>query len=148
MGFFEKFDLRDMEKSGQVDLAEKRREKLLVAIEVQKLALAAALADDTIAKIGNRNDRAVRRWFKSRDNGYYVQCFYGPYALQLDGEMNALFVDDLRDVGEALVAFEAAARSGALDHAIEAVVLRMTERSAQTRYQYDGSNALPRSYAA
>lgn len=140
MGFFEQFDLRDMEKSGQVDLTKKRREKLLAAIQTQVIALADALQEDDCNPVNNRNARAVRRWFKPRDNGYYIQCFYGPYALQLEDGKNALFVMDLHDVAEALAAFETATRSGVLDDAIDVVVQRMTDRSGQARYPFGAAN--------
>ena len=124
MGQFEKFSLKAYEKPVQADPIERRRAKLIAAIETQKLVLAAALKGESYtqpAKDENKPSKPVRPWFIAGDGGYYVQCRYGARSLLLDAKNNAVFVNKLDEVSAALNAFAAATNSGELDKAIAAV---------------------------
>jgi hypothetical protein len=124
MSALAKFSLKPYSKPVQGDPVQKRRDKLLAAIEIQKLALAAALKGEPYtlpAKSEGKAPKAVRVWFVSQDGGYYVQCRYGARPLLLDAKCNAVFVSKLDDVGAVLAAFSTAAKSGELDKAIAAV---------------------------
>ena len=124
MSQFAKFALKTYTKPVQGDPVQRRRDKIVAAIEVQKLVLAAALKGETYtvpAKSEGKQPKAVRPWFIAQDGGYYVQCRYGARPLLLDAKNNALFVNKLEEVGAALAAFAAAAKSGELDKAIAAV---------------------------
>lgn len=128
MSQFSKFTLKTLKKMAGGNPVERRRAKLLAAIEVQKLALAAALRGETHMHHTAKGERAVRTWFVAQDGGYYVQCRYGARTLMLDGKSNAVFVTKLDDVGAVLTAFAAAAKSGELD---AAVADRSTRKRAQ-----------------
>lgn len=119
-----KFTFKTLAKPAQVDPIERRREKIIAAIEVQKLVLAGAIKGETFtvpAKTEGKSAKAVRPWWIAGDNGFYVQCRYGSRAILLNGKENAVFVPTISDVSAALTAFAAAAKAGELDKAIAAV---------------------------
>ena len=127
MSQFAKFALKTYAKPVQGDPVQRRRDKIIAAIDVQKLVLAAAIKGDAYslpAKAEGKEPKAVRPWFIAQDGGYYVQCRYGARPLLLDAKNNALFVNKLEEVSAALAAFAAAAKSGELDAAIAAVADR------------------------
>jgi len=124
MKSLEKFTFKTLAKPAQVDPIERRREKIIAAIEQQKLVLAAALKGETFAvpaKVEGKADKAVRAWFVAQDGGHYVQCRYGARPLLLNATNNAVFVNKLEEVAAVLTAFAAAAKAGELDKAIAAV---------------------------
>lgn len=124
MSALAKFSLKAYSKPVHGDPVQKRRDKLIVAIETQKFALAAALKGElhTLpAKAEGKQPKAVRVWFVAQDGGYYVQCRYGARPLLLDAKSNAVFVNKLDDVAAVLAAFAVAAKSGELDKSIAAV---------------------------
>lgn len=124
MKSLEKFTLKTLAKPAQVDPIERRREKIIAAIDVQKLVLAAALKGETFTvqgKVEGKADKAVRAWFVAQDGGHYVQCRYGARPLLLNATNNAVFVNKLEEVAAVLTAFAAAAKAGELDKAIAAV---------------------------
>ena len=124
MSTLSKFTLKTLAKAPQADPIQRRRDKLVAAIEVQKLVLAAAIKGETYtlpAKSESKPAKAVRPWFIAQDNGFYVQCRYGARPLLLDAKNNAVFVNKLDEVAAALAAFSAAAKSGELDAAMAAV---------------------------
>lgn len=119
-----KFTFKTLAKPAQVDPIERRREKIIAAIEVQKLVLAGAIKGETFtvpAKVEGKPAKAVRAWFVAQGGGYYVQCRYGARPLLLDAKNNAVFVNKLDEVAAVLTAFAAAAKAGELDKAIAAV---------------------------
>lgn len=129
MKSLEKFTFKTLAKPAQVDPIERRREKIIAAIEQQKLVLAAALKGETFAvpaKVEGKADKAVRAWFVAQDGGYYVQCRYGARPLLLNATNNAVFVNKLEEVAAVLTAFAAAAKAGELDKAIAAVAEKKT----------------------
>ncbi|WP_217810196.1 hypothetical protein [Salibaculum griseiflavum] len=108
-----------------------RRNKLVAALDEQKLALAATLKGETHTKqhakwitneqgerLQAKTQRPVKPWFFEQDGGWYVQCRYGARVLLVDGKNNAAFVSKLEQVGSVLDAFRAAAQAGELDTAI------------------------------
>ncbi len=116
-----KLTFKTLAKPAQVDPIERRREKIIAAIEVQKLVLAAALKGETFtvpAKVEGKPAKAVRPWFVAQDGGVYVFCKYGARPLLLDAKNNAVFVNKLDEVAAVLTAFAAAAKAGELDKAI------------------------------
>ena len=122
-----KFTFKTYAKPNQSDPVQSRRNKLLAAIELQKLALAAALKGERYSQPQTDDAkpvRAVRPWFVAQDGGFYVQCRYGARPILLDGTNNALFVNKLEEVGAALAAFAAATKAGELDVAIAAAADR------------------------
>jgi hypothetical protein len=124
MKSLEKFTFKTLAKPAQVDPIERRREKIIAAIEVQKLVLAAALKGETFtvpAKVEGKPAKAVRPWFVAQDGSVYVFCKYGARPLLLDAKNNAVFVNKLDEVTAVLTAFAAAAKAGELDKAIAAV---------------------------
>jgi hypothetical protein len=124
MKSLEKFTFKTLAKPAQVDPIERRREKIMAAIDVQKLVLAAALKGESFtvpAKTEGKADKAVRAWFVAQDGGHYVQCRYGARPLLLNATNNAVFVNKLEEVAAVLTAFAAAAKAGELDKAIAAV---------------------------
>lgn len=124
MKSLEKFTFKTLAKPAQVDPIERRREKIIAAIDVQKLVLAAALKGETFtvpAKTEGKSAKAVRAWFVAQDGGHYVQCRYGARPLLLNATNNAVFVNKLEEVAAVLTAFAAAAKAGELDKAIAAV---------------------------
>ena len=119
-----KFTLKTFTKPVQADPVQKRRDKIIAAIEQQKLVLAAAIKGETYtmpAKAEGKQPKAVRAWYMAQDGGYYVQCRYGARALLLNAKCNAVFVNKLDEVAAVLAAFAAAAQSGELDAALAAV---------------------------
>jgi len=119
-----KLTLKTYSKPVQGDPIQRRRDKLVAAIEVQKLVLAAAIKGETYtlpAKADGKQPKAVRAWFIAQDGGFYVQCRYGARPLLLDAKNNAVFVNKLDEVAAALAIFSAAAKSGELDAAMAAV---------------------------
>lgn len=121
MNQFSKFMLKTLDKPAPGNPIENRRAKLIAAVEVQKLVLAAALNGKTYVQATKKGERAVRPWFIEQDSGFYVQCRYGARPVLLDGKSNAVFVAKLDEVGAVLAAIGAAAKSGELDTAIAAV---------------------------
>jgi len=127
MSQFAKFALKTYTKPVQGDPVQRRRDKIVAAIEQQKLVLAATIKGEVYtvpAKAEGKHPKAIRPWFIAQDGGYYVQCRYGARSLLLDAKHNALFTNDLMQVSAALAAFAAAAKSGELDKAIAAVADR------------------------
>ena len=127
MSQFAKFTLKTLDRPASSNPIDHRRARLVAAIDIQKLVLAAAIKGDTYsvpAKSDAKQPKAIRPWFVAQDGGFYVQCRYGARPLLLDGASNALFVNKLTDVGAALAAFEAATKSGELDAAIAATSKR------------------------
>lgn len=127
MSTLSKFTFKTLAKPPQVDPIQRRRSKLISAIEQQKLVLTAAIKDETFtvpAKAEGKPTKAVRPWFVAQDNGFYVQCRYGARPLLLNATNNAVFVNKLDEVAAVLTAFAAAAKAGELDKAIAAVAER------------------------
>jgi len=124
MNQFAKFTLKTFKKPAPANPVENRRAKLIAAIAVQKLVLAAAIKGEAYVQITKKGERAVRAWFAASDGGYFVQARYGARALLLDGTSDAVFVAKLADVAGVLAAFEAAAAAGDLDAAIASVAER------------------------
>ena len=124
MSSLTKFTLKTLAKAPPVDPIQRRRDKIIAAIEQQKLVLAAAIKGETFtvpAKAEGKPAKAVRPWFVAQDNGFYVQCRYGARPLLLNATNNAVFVNKLDEVAAVLTAFAAAAKVGELDKAIAAV---------------------------
>ena len=127
MSTLSKFTFKTLAKPAQVDPIQKRRDKIIAAIEQQKLVLAAALKGETLtvpAKVEGKADKAVRAWWVAQDGGFYVQCRYGARPLLLDATNNAVFVTKLDEVAGVLTAFATAAKAGELDKAMAAVAER------------------------
>lgn len=127
MSSLSKFTFKTLAKAQPVEPIQRRRDKIIAAIEQQKLVLAAALKGETFnvpAKTEGKPAKAVRAWWVAQDNGYYVQCRYGARALILNATNNAVFVNKLDEVGAVLTAFTAAAKAGELDAATAAVAER------------------------
>mgnify|MGYP001048623985 CR=1 FL=1 len=108
-----------------------RRDKLVSALEEQKLVFAAALkgedhhvernkwmTNEQGERVAVKTHRRVRAWFFEQDGGWYVQCRYGARVIAVDGTNNAVFVKTLKDVGAVLDVFIAAVGAGELDAAI------------------------------
>lgn len=127
MSTLSKFTFKTLAKPAQVDPIQKRRDKIVAAIEQQKLVLAAALKGETLtipAKTEGKPAKAVRAWWVAQDDGFYVQCRYGARPLLLDATNNAVCVAKLDEVPAVLAAFAAAAKAGELDKAMAAVAER------------------------
>jgi hypothetical protein len=126
MSTLSKFTFKTLGKAPQVDPIVRRREKIIAAIEVQKLVLVAALKGETftVPATEGKTDKAVRAWFVAQDGGVYVFCKYGARPLLLNATNNAVFVNKLDEVAAVLAAFAAAAKAGELDKAIAAVAER------------------------
>jgi hypothetical protein len=126
MSSLSKFTFKTLAKVPQVDPVQRRRDKIIAAIEQQKLVLAAAIkgVTFTVAVKEGKADKAVRPWFVAQDGGFYVQCRYGARPLLLNATNNAVFVNKLDEVTAVLAAFAAAAKAGELDKAIAAVAER------------------------
>lgn len=119
-----KFTLKSYKKPPTHDPVQQRRDKLIAAIEQQKLVLAAAIKGETYMlapKHEGKTPKPLRPWFMAQDGGYYPQCRYGARSLMFDDTHNAVFVKKLEDIGPALSAFAAAAKAGELDMALAAV---------------------------
>jgi len=134
-----KLTFKTITRSNTADPLIARRDKLVEALQEQKLVFAAALRgqDHFIEKSKKQiNDagetvlvktkRAVRAWFFEQDAGWYVQCRYGARVIAADGVNNAVFVKTLKDVASVLDAFIAAATAGELDQAITKAAERKT----------------------
>ncbi|GGZ93485.1 hypothetical protein GCM10011617_11700 [Novosphingobium arvoryzae] len=127
MSSLSKFTFKTLAKAPPVDPIQRRRDKIIAAIEQQKLVLAAAIKGETFtvpAKAEGKPAKAVRAWWVGQDNGYYVQCRYGARPLLLNAANNAVFVNKLDEVSAVLTAFAAAAKAGELDAAMAAVAER------------------------
>jgi len=127
MSSLSKFTFKTLAKAQPVDPIQRRRDKIMAAVEQQKLVLAAAIKGETFtipAKAEGKAAKAVRPWFVAQDNGYYVQCRYGARPLLLNATNNAVFVNKLDEVAAVLAAFAAAAQAGELDKAMAAVAER------------------------
>lgn len=127
MSTLSKFTFKTLAKVPQVDPVQRRRDKIMAAIEQQKLVLAAALKGETFtlpAKTEGKAAKALRPWFLAQDGGFYVQCRYGARPLLLNAANNAVFVNKLDEVAAVLAAFAAAAKAGELDKAVAAAADR------------------------
>ena len=127
MSALSKFTFKTLTKPAQLDPVQKRRDKIITAIEQQKLVLAATLKGETYtvtAKAEGKPAKIIRPWFTAQDGGYYVQCRYGARPLLLNGANNAVFVNKLDEVAAVLTAFAAATNAGELDKAISAIAER------------------------
>ncbi len=126
-----KLTFKSVTRSTARDPVMARRDKLVSALQEQKLVHAAALAGEDYQverskwmtneqgeRVQVKTHRRVRAWFFEQDGGWYVQCRYGARVIAADGTNNAVFVKTLKDVGFALDAFMAAAETGELDQAI------------------------------
>lgn len=127
MSSLSKFTFKTLAKPAQVDPVQRRRDKIVAAIEQQKLVLAAAIKGETYtvpAKTEGKPAKAVRAWWVAQDGGYYVQCRYGARPLLLNATNNAVFVNKLDEVAAVLNAFTAAAKAGELDKAMAVIAER------------------------
>ncbi|WP_017667298.1 hypothetical protein [Sandarakinorhabdus sp. AAP62] len=127
MSSLSKFTFKTLAKAPPVDPIQRRRDKIMAAIEQQKLVLAAAIKGETFtipAKAEGKASKAVRPWWIAQDGGFYVQCRYGARPLLLNATNNAVFVNKLDEVAAVLTAFAAAAKAGELDAAMAAVAER------------------------
>ena len=127
MSSLSKFTFKTLAKAPPVDPIQRRRDKIIAAIEQQKQVLVAALKGETFtipAKVEGKADKALRPWWVAQDNGFYVQCRYGARPLLLNATNNSVFVNKLDEVGAVLTAFAAAAKAGELDAAMAAVAER------------------------
>lgn len=119
-----KLTFRTLAKPAHVDPVQKRREKIIAALDLQSKVLAAALKGETYtvpAKTEGKPAKAVRVWWVAQDGGFYVQLRYGARVILLNGKENAVFVNKLSEVEAVLAAFAAAAKAGELDKAMAAV---------------------------
>lgn len=128
MSSLSKFTFKTLAKSQpSTDAIQRRRDKIIAAIEQQKQVLAAALKGETFTvppKAEGKPAKAVRAWWVAQDNGFYVQCRYGARPLLLNAANNAVFVNKLDEVSAVLTAFAAAAKSGELDKAMAVIAER------------------------
>lgn len=142
MGELAKLNFKSVTKSTARDPVVARREKLVAALQEQKLVHAAALegkdhrvertkwmTNEVGERVAVKTHRRVRAWFFEQDGGWYVQCRYGARVISADGTNNAVFVKSLKDVGEVLTVFLAAAQAGELDTPIA----RAAERKPRTK---------------
>ena len=119
-----------------------RRDKLVAALEEQKLVFDAAvrgeqhmierskwMINDQGERVLVKTQRRARAWFFAQDGGWYVQCRYGARVIPADGVNNAVFVKTLKDVVAVLDAFAAAATAGELD----TVLAKATERQPRIK---------------
>lgn len=140
MSYIAKLNLKTVQRHVQRDPVIARREKLVAGIEEQGRVLAAVQAGDEYTvtvkrwrenEAGERelvdHDKRVRAWFFEQDGGWYVQCRYGSRVLNISGKSNAVFVDELGQVGGVLEAFSKAAQAGEFD---KPVLLAMKPRSS------------------
>lgn len=114
-----------------------RRNKLLIALEEQQAALAAALegrdhvkerskwmTNSEGVRVLVRTQRRVKPWFFEQDGGWYLQCRYGARVIAADGKNNAMFVKTLKDMGPVIDVLIAAVKVGELDGVIAAAADR------------------------
>ncbi len=123
MSSLSKLTFKTLAKPAQVDPIQKRRDKIIAAIDLQSKVLAAALEGESFsvpAKIEGKPAKAIRPWFFEQDGGFVVVCKYGARPVLLNGKDNAVFVPKLSDVSIVLTAFAAATKAGELDKAIAA----------------------------
>ncbi|ARU00184.1 hypothetical protein [Yoonia vestfoldensis] len=126
-----KLTFKTVSKSTARDPMIARRDKLVAALEEQKLVFDAAvrgeqhmierskwMTNDQGERVLVKTQRRARAWFFQQDQGWYVQCRYGARVIAADGVNNAVFVKTLKDVATVLEAFAAAAAAGELDAAI------------------------------
>ena len=127
-----KLNFKTVERVGATkDPVQDRRNKLVAALDEQKLVLSAKIKGDTYTKqhakwmtneqgerVQVKTQRQVKPWFFEQDGGWYVQCRYGARVLLVDGKNNAVFISKLEQVGAVLDALRAAAQAGELDAAI------------------------------
>ena len=119
-----------------------RRDKLVAALKEQQLVHTAAMRGEVHQvekprwmnneqgeRVLVKTNRRVRPWFFEQDGGWYVQCRYGARVIAADGRNNAVFVKALKDVGDVLAAFLAAASAGELD----AAMAQAAERKPRTK---------------
>ena len=124
------------------DPVEERRSKTLVALEQQKLVLAAALngQEQTVKKLGWARDtdgnrqriektHAVRPWFFQDAEGWVVQLKYGARVVPLDADNNAVIVQSLDDGSAVLDIFSKAVSAGELDKALATLAQRKKDPS-------------------
>ena len=124
------------------DPVEERRSKTLVALEQQKLVLAAALngQEHAVTKLGWARDaegnrhrtektHAVRPWFFQDAEGWVVQLKYGARVVPLDADNNAVIVQSLDDVAAVLDIFAKAVEGGELDTALATLAQRKKDPS-------------------
>lgn len=126
-----KLTLKTYTKPAQVDPVQRRREKIGLAIDVQKQVLAAALKGETFtmsSKVEGKQPKVLRPWFIAQDGGYYIRCLYGARPLMLDAKSNAVFVQKLDEVASVLAALAAAASSGELDAAMASAVAKPAKK--------------------
>lgn len=138
-----KLSFKSVERVGTAkDPVQERRNKLVAALDEQKLVLAAKLkgtdyvveqkthtTNEAGERVQQTRQRTIRAWFFEQDGGWYAQCRYGARVLLVDGKNNAAFVSKLEQVGAVLDAFRAAAQEGELDAAIARAAER--KRAAQ-----------------
>ena len=127
-----KLNFKTVQRVGAVkDPVQERRNKLITAIDEQKLVLAAqqkgeihtkdhakSMTNEQGERVQVRARRKVKAWFFEQDGGWYVQCRYGARVLLVDLKNNAVFVNKLEQVGAVLDVFRTAAQAGELDPAI------------------------------
>jgi len=133
-----KLNFKTVERAGgQKDPTQDRRNKLITALDEQKLVLTAKIKGHVHTKqhskwmtneqgerVQVKAQRQVKPWFFEQDGGWYVQCRYGARVLLIDGKNNAAFVSKREQVGAVLDAFRAAAQTGELDQAMVHAVQR------------------------
>jgi hypothetical protein len=143
MTHLSKLSFKSVERVGTVkDPVLDRRNKLMAALEEQKLVLAAMLKgaahtveqksftkNETGERVQTTRQRTVRPWFFEQDGGWYVQCRYGARVLLVDNKNNAAFVSKLEQVAAVLDAFRVATQAGELD----AAIARAAERKRVAR---------------
>jgi hypothetical protein len=123
-----KFTFKSVSKATARDPVIARRDKVIAALQEQKLVFDAAvrgeqhmterskwMTNDQGERVLVKTQRRVRAWFFQLDGGWYVQCRYGARVIAVDGKNNAVFVTTLKDVATVLDAFAAAAAAGELD---------------------------------
>ena len=136
MSIISKLTLRSVERASANDPVQKRRTKLISAIEEQ-LKVAEAQFNGDVYEVQRKswvkNEQGekvlvermstVRPWYFEQDGGWYVQCKYGNRVLDL-GKGNAVFVKKLEQVVDALLSFKAAVGAGELDKVASKVAAR------------------------
>jgi hypothetical protein len=137
MTYLAKLNFKTIAKSIARDPVIARRDKLVAALDEQKLVCEAVIRGEDHVKErskwmtnseGNRvlvkTQRRVKPWFFERDGGWYVQCRYGARVIAADGKNNAVFVKALKDIAPVIDVFIAAAKAGELDTAINSAAGR------------------------
>lgn len=141
MSSLAKLTIKTVSRQNKLTPAEARRNKLLAAIDEQmKVAQAATRGEEYLvtrqrwakdeagAKVRVERQRAVRTWFFAQDGGFYVQCKYGARALDLTKDGNAIFVQEINDIGPVLQTLRGAVANGELDSAIENTISRLRKQ--------------------